>query len=1201
MAFNPRNWRQILVDKIRHIIDNTPITSVNEGSVIATILEATSFEDDEQYFQMLQIVRNYSLDTTTGIDLDNRAGEYSLERLQASAASTRVVIFDNEVTRVSSSTYSALPGPRRGANTIFVNNREGFPDSGSLIIARGLPNSETIRYTSIDARDNYVVFNLASSLAYDHGNNEEVVLSQKGNRVIAAGTKVSIPENDISQSVTFTLQDDAVILDGERESLAVVVVADEIGIKGNAPAGLISQFVSLPFSGARVINRESVTNGRDIESDTSLRDRIKLHIQGLSRGTTRAIVASLSTLTDIESNSRVVSSSPAPEGDKTIVYIDDGTGFEPTYKGQTSELVVREATGGEQILQLDNFPLTQAFVIASNKEPYNVINASLLIVIVNDVREEIEVNSSNFTNPQIVSAQEIANVINSQSSLIRAFTVNSSTTLAITSLSSEGDTIEVVDSSLNKILGFDLTPHSTLLLYKNDTIPLVKDQVNASVESQGKETYDLSLGDTLVLKIDNKDYQIVRLKEASQRAPSLVNDLNTSLLGARAFLSSDNTRVTIESTNPDVSKASIKFAYEGQITNIGSLVQLTDTGLPSVFRYDQLLTGCLVVINNETRTITNYNSTSGVMTLDVALTSYRVGDPYVIDGSANIPRNSTQGTKLQFRYENVTGVASDYSLNRTQGVVELNKRLQIGDSVRAGSYHTRAHVASSPGPFVISSRSTMVIFIDGVRHTSTFNAGTYTASSIVDSINIHSTTLAGAHALLYPGDDSRFIIRSNNWSPEGSIRVEDGELKELLGLEVSVPAQNAQVAYVTSRIQIPRDPVDFLFSFSYNSSITVVVDGQLSSPHTIPMFANGSVTEKVEGAALVFRDTSLITLFPQQNQLLQYRIKFTAGAYADVREGKVIGYDPVSGEVTCTGVVLFDDMNNVIQENRVAVGDTYILIPRTSLHISELFNNRNFSSFGVNAMAEETASRFVILSSRSIGSKASIEVTGGTANSHSTGIVSRGNALGEIEVSSAEGFSVGQHVRLSDDNGEIENGIINAINGNTLTIHNDSDSAITLTALSSDYNGIVVASQILDFPTGKVSGIDSYSYYTGLLQKAQWTIDGRDDQLSEYPGVKGAGTTVEVRAPTIRRVNISINVTTRENISLTSIQDDIRIAVDTYVNSLPVGGDIIVAQIIDNVMNIEGVLDVRVLSPSSNVAIGDGQLARVRSDEIAIV
>jgi uncharacterized phage protein gp47/JayE len=82
MAFVPRTFEQILDDMIAYVKVQTNLTDFEIGSAIRTILEAAALEDDEQYFQMVQLLDAFSIQTSAGSDLDARVADFNIIRLQ---------------------------------------------------------------------------------------------------------------------------------------------------------------------------------------------------------------------------------------------------------------------------------------------------------------------------------------------------------------------------------------------------------------------------------------------------------------------------------------------------------------------------------------------------------------------------------------------------------------------------------------------------------------------------------------------------------------------------------------------------------------------------------------------------------------------------------------------------------------------------------------------------------------------------------------------------------------------------------------------------------------------------------------------------------------------------------------------------------------------------------------------------------------
>ncbi|HKZ39684.1 MAG TPA: hypothetical protein VJ044_01910, partial [Candidatus Hodarchaeales archaeon] len=248
--FQPRTFNEILGEMISRLISVTPITDVNLGSVAVTLLEAAAQEDDEQYFQMLQIIRNFAIDTTSGDDLDRRASEFSITRFPSRNASTRVTISDTAFTKVETNVYSGLPGAAAGQLTINGNSSTGFTVSGSIIVGRGTTNVETIPYSSITNFGNFVTFNLTTPFAFDHGTDESIILSQGGIRSVPGGVIVFVPASDLNEQIDFILDFATTILDGEHQTTNISVSAVEPGSVANVPIGAINQFASPPFSTA---------------------------------------------------------------------------------------------------------------------------------------------------------------------------------------------------------------------------------------------------------------------------------------------------------------------------------------------------------------------------------------------------------------------------------------------------------------------------------------------------------------------------------------------------------------------------------------------------------------------------------------------------------------------------------------------------------------------------------------------------------------------------------------------------------------------------------------------------------------------------------------------------------------------------------------------------------------------------------------
>ena len=116
----------------------------------------------------------------------------------------------------------------------------------------------------------------------------------------------------------------------------------------------------------------------------------------------------------------------------------------------------------------------------------------------------------------------------------------------------------------------------------------------------------------------------------------------------------------------------------------------------------------------------------------------------------------------------------------------------------------------------------------------------------------------------------------------------------------------------------------------------------------------------------------------------------------------------------------------------------------------------------------------------------------------------------------------------------------------------------------------------------------------------QKIVDGYDPDSTSFPGYKAAGVQIEVLAPTVQHVEFTIDVSLAEGVSISTVTDDIKNAISSYVNGLGVGSDVILTEIIDRIMDVEGITDVVISVPTSNIAISDNEIARVLEDDIIL-
>lgn len=327
MTFIPRSFETILTDMVAHVRANTTLTDFTVGSIIRTILEAAALEDDEQYFQMVQLLDDFSFNTASGADLDKRAADFNLVRLVAGPALGEVRYTNEALTKSTLQFDSAA-----GAIAIMVQESDQFPTTYpySIRIGEGTPQVEDVVVSGNDTVLNK--FTIAA-LVNDHFVDEMVSLVSGSDISASSGILVQVAAQGDSGPITFLTKESATLVAGNYYSSLAAVVCTDDGTIGNVGAGQISQFTGgSPFPGAGVTNIKETSGGRDLETDREFRDRIRLKIQSLARGTKVAVEGSVKGITDPVTGKMVVSAKLLESfTDKEHrLFIDDGTGLVPT-------------------------------------------------------------------------------------------------------------------------------------------------------------------------------------------------------------------------------------------------------------------------------------------------------------------------------------------------------------------------------------------------------------------------------------------------------------------------------------------------------------------------------------------------------------------------------------------------------------------------------------------------------------------------------------------------------------------------------------------------------------------------------------------------------------------------------------------------------------------------------------------------------
>ena len=356
MAFTPRTFPEILFDMVAYVQSTTNLTDFTPGSVIRTLLEASALEDDEQYFQMVQLLDMFSLSTATGADLDRRMADFRLYRLPARRAFGKVIFTDTGVktTQVAVDTFATNL-------SVTVLDSTGFPTTGFPYVIRvgeGTGHPQDLDVTANNPNTGVFTLSASTPLIYDISVSERVTLVTGAvSRLVAATTSVEAPATALSAMRRYSTMEAASIVAGNVYSNKVLVQSDSLGASGNTGVNTITKFTGgAPYTGGGVINTTAIEGGVSVEKDKEFRERGLNQLQSLSRGTPLAIKTASIGVVDPETGQRVDSANIVEDfaNDTVIVYIDDGTGLVPDYADFEASTLASPVTIGNTSLVLDS-------------------------------------------------------------------------------------------------------------------------------------------------------------------------------------------------------------------------------------------------------------------------------------------------------------------------------------------------------------------------------------------------------------------------------------------------------------------------------------------------------------------------------------------------------------------------------------------------------------------------------------------------------------------------------------------------------------------------------------------------------------------------------------------------------------------------------------------------------------------------------
>jgi len=129
--------------------------------------------------------------------------------------------------------------------------------------------------------------------------------------------------------------------------------------------------------------------------------------------------------------------------------------------------------------------------------------------------------------------------------------------------------------------------------------------------------------------------------------------------------------------------------------------------------------------------------------------------------------------------------------------------------------------------------------------------------------------------------------------------------------------------------------------------------------------------------------------------------------------------------------------------------------------------------------------------------------------------------------------------------------------------------------------GLIIFLDRSDLVENDIITTNSYSIYTGLIKELQNLIEGSPADPINNPGYRAAGVRVRVLPAPITLVSFDLQITAYTGVDLVALQARLQGIANGFVNSLEAGQPLLIAQLIDALMNDVDLQNVKVYSSNT--------------------
>jgi uncharacterized phage protein gp47/JayE len=140
-----------------------------------------------------------------------------------------------------------------------------------------------------------------------------------------------------------------------------------------------------------------------------------------------------------------------------------------------------------------------------------------------------------------------------------------------------------------------------------------------------------------------------------------------------------------------------------------------------------------------------------------------------------------------------------------------------------------------------------------------------------------------------------------------------------------------------------------------------------------------------------------------------------------------------------------------------------------------------------------------------------------------------------------------------------------------------------------NYKQVILAQPV---QTGITYHVTAYTYDDELINTLYDTIAGDITDPYNKPGYLPAGVQILIKPASVITQNVEATITVATTFDPFSVKDAVISAIQTHLDNKRIGETLYVSELIDVIMDVEGVLNCTLTTPSSDVLVNDDQVVR---------